>query len=145
MTFKIFYEWKSRTSKRVQSASFWKRITHPVLIYLRASLKKLTVFHLSCGAAAQRWPWPLHSWGFQITHNEASQSVGLLWMSDQFRRRDLYLTTHNTNDIQTSMTPAGFEPAISAGERAADLRLRPRGHWDRKQFTIWSRKSLSFR
>jgi hypothetical protein len=33
------------------------------------------------------------------------------------RRRDLYLTTHNTHKWQTSMLPAGFEPAIPEIER----------------------------
>ena len=33
------------------------------------------------------------------------------------RRRDLYLTTHNTQNRQTSIPPLGFEPTISAGER----------------------------
>ena len=33
------------------------------------------------------------------------------------RCRDLYLTTHNTHNRQTSMSPVGFEPTISAGER----------------------------
>ena len=33
------------------------------------------------------------------------------------RRRDLYLTTHNTHNRQTSIPPVGFEPTISAGER----------------------------
>ena len=33
------------------------------------------------------------------------------------RRRDLYLTTHKTHNGHTSMTPAGFEPAIPASER----------------------------
>jgi len=33
------------------------------------------------------------------------------------RRRDFYLTTHNTHKRQTSMPPVGFEPTISAGER----------------------------
>jgi hypothetical protein len=33
------------------------------------------------------------------------------------RRRDLYLTTHNTHNRQASMPPVGFEPTISAGER----------------------------
>ena len=32
------------------------------------------------------------------------------------RRRDLYLTTHNTHNRQTSMPPVRFEPTISAGE-----------------------------
>ena len=33
------------------------------------------------------------------------------------RRRDLYLTTHDTHNRQISMPPVGFEPTISAGER----------------------------
>jgi len=33
------------------------------------------------------------------------------------RRRDLYLTTDNTHNNQTSIPPVGFEPTISAGER----------------------------
>ena len=33
------------------------------------------------------------------------------------RRRDLYLTTHNTHNRQTSMPSVGFEPTIAAGER----------------------------
>jgi hypothetical protein len=28
-------------------------------------------------------PWPPHSRGFWVTHNEVPQSVGLLWTSDQ--------------------------------------------------------------
>jgi hypothetical protein len=33
------------------------------------------------------------------------------------RRRDFYLTTHNTHKRQTSMHPAGFEPTILVSER----------------------------
>jgi hypothetical protein len=32
------------------------------------------------------------------------------------RRTDLYLTTHNTHNRQTSMTPSGFEPANPANK-----------------------------
>jgi hypothetical protein len=32
-------------------------------------------------------------------------------------RRDHYLTTHNTNKRQASMTPVGFEPTIPASKR----------------------------
>ena len=39
------------------------------------------------------------------------------------RRRDLYLTTHNTHNRQTSMPPVGFEPTISAGERPQNYAL----------------------
>ena len=59
-------------------------------------------------------PWPPHSRGFQITHNDAPQSVGLLWTSEYLVARDLYLPTHNR---QTSMPSVGFESTISAGER----------------------------
>ena len=52
------------------------------------------------------------------------------------RRRDLYLTTHNTHNRQTSMSPVGFEPTTPAGGAAADLRLRPRGHRDRHTLYI---------
>jgi hypothetical protein len=33
------------------------------------------------------------------------------------RRRDLYLTTHNTHKRQTSMPPVGFKPTIPVSER----------------------------
>ena len=39
------------------------------------------------------------------------------------RRRDLYLTTHDTHNRQISMPPVGFEPKISAGERPAAAHL----------------------
>jgi hypothetical protein len=39
------------------------------------------------------------------------------------RRRDLYLTTHDTHNRQISMPPVGFERKISAGERPAASRL----------------------
>jgi hypothetical protein len=39
--------------------------------------------YVSRGAAAQRGLWPPRSRGFLITHNDAPQSVGLLWASDQ--------------------------------------------------------------
>jgi hypothetical protein len=33
------------------------------------------------------------------------------------RRRELYLTKHNTHKRQTSMPPTGFQPSIPASER----------------------------
>ena len=44
------------------------------------------------------------------------------------RRRDLYLTTHNTHNKQTSMHPVGFEPTISASERPQTARLLRPAH-----------------
>jgi hypothetical protein len=69
---------------------------------------------------------------FILDHTQRRTTVGRtsldVWLA---HRRDLYVTTYNTDNRQTSMPPVGFEPTISA---AADLRLKPRGHWDR-QFT----------
>jgi len=39
------------------------------------------------------------------------------------RRRDLYLTTHNTHNRQICMPPVGSEPTISAGERSQTYAL----------------------
>jgi len=39
------------------------------------------------------------------------------------RRRDLYLTTHNIHNRQTSMPPVGLERTISAGERSQTYAL----------------------
>ena len=67
-----------------------------------------------------------------LDHTQRSTTVGRTPLDEWWaRRRDLYLTTHNTYNRQTSMQPVGFEPTISAGERPQTLRLRPRGHWDR--------------
>ena len=52
-------------------------------IYVLEDIRFMIIFYnfFSCGAAAQRGPWPPHVWGFLITHNDASQSVRLLWTS----------------------------------------------------------------
>ena len=52
------------------------------------------------------------------------------------RRRDLYLTKHNTHKRQTSMSPAGFEPAIPTSKQPHVHALRPRGQWDLPQTSI---------
>ena len=48
------------------------------------------------------------------------------------RRRDLYLTTHNTHNRQTSMAPGGIRTHNPSRPAAAGLHLRPRSHWDRQ-------------
>jgi hypothetical protein len=51
------------------------------------------------------------------THNDTPHSVGLLWTRISARHKELYLTTHNTHNRQTSMPQVVFEPTISTGER----------------------------
>ena len=53
-----------------------------------------------------------------LDHTQRHTTVGKTPLDEwSARRRDLYLTTHNTHNRQTSMPTAGFEPTISAGVR----------------------------
>jgi hypothetical protein len=68
------------------------------------------------GATAPRGPGPPHYRCFTVTlrHTTLGRTPLDEWSA---RCRDLYQTTHNTHKRQTSMPPAGFEPAIPASER----------------------------
>ena len=53
-----------------------------------------------------------------LDHTQRLVTVGRTPLGEwSIRRRDLYLTTHNTHNRQISMPPVGFEPTIAAGER----------------------------
>ena len=53
-----------------------------------------------------------------LDHTQRRTTVGRNPLDEwSARRRDLYLTTHNTHNRQISMPPVGFEPTISAVER----------------------------
>ena len=59
-----------------------------------------------------------------LDHTQRRSTVGRNPLDDwSARRRDLYLTTHDTHNRQISMPPVGFEPKISAGERPQAARL----------------------
>jgi hypothetical protein len=73
-------------------------------------------FFLSNVSTAPSGPGPPDYRGFTITlrHTTLGRTPLDEWPA---RRRDLYLTTHNTHKRQTSMPPVGFEPTITASER----------------------------
>ena len=55
-----------------------------------------------------------------LDHTQRRSTVGRNPLDEwSARRRDLYMTTHDTHNRQISMPPVGFEPTISAGERPA--------------------------
>jgi hypothetical protein len=78
----------------------------------------------------------LVSRGFVITQNEAPQSVRLLWMSDQLvaETSTWQHTTHTTN----IRALGGIRTHDRSRRAAVDLRLRPRGHWNRHNSHWWS-------
>jgi hypothetical protein len=57
---------------------------------------------------------------YQTRHTKVGRTPLDEW---SIRRRDLYLTTHNTHNRWTSMPPVWFEPAMSAGERSQTYAL----------------------
>jgi hypothetical protein len=54
------------------------------------------------------------------------------------RRRDLYLTAHDTNKRKISMPLTGFETAIPTNKQPQFQRLRQRSHRDRSEFYIFT-------
>jgi hypothetical protein len=102
-----------------------------------------------------------------LDHTQRRATLGRIPLNEwSVRRRDLYLTTHNTHNRQTSMPRVGFffyisfiglhrqyiwllrsnnsiqrpEIYVTIPDRsrrtAVDLRLRPRGYWDRQDMNI---------
>jgi hypothetical protein len=84
-------------------------------------------YFILSSSAAQRGLWPSHSRGFVITHNDAPQSVGLLWTSDQL------VAETSTWQYTTNIHVLGGIRTHDRSRRAAvDLHLRPSSHWDRR-------------
>jgi hypothetical protein len=91
-------------------------------------------------------------WGFLITHT-IRHTVGLLWTSDQpVTETSTYTGQHNIWTQETNIhVPSGIRTRDPSNQAAAELRLRPRGHWDRHRktcvymeiratFTFWRRR-----
>ena len=66
---------------------------------------------------------------FPWSHSDTPQSVGLLWRSD---RRVAETSTWQHTTFTTIHAPGGIRTHNLSKRAAADLRLRPRGHWDRR-------------
>ena len=73
-----------------------------------------------------------------LDHTQRRTAVGRTPLDERSaRRRDLYLTTHNTHKRQTSMTSVGFEPTISGGERPQDRQLAGFGWYNLYKLLLW--------
>jgi hypothetical protein len=66
------------------------------------------------------------------SHTTAHTTVGRSLLDEwSARLRDHYLTTHNTHKRQIYMFPGWIWTRNLSRRAAVDLRLRPRGNWDR--------------
>jgi len=114
--------------------AFYSHVSQILLVYKPVkrqwSLRGLTLYLTSLnakrslflclfvfGATAPQWAMASSFTRF-LDHTQWRTTVGRTPLDEgSARRRDLYLTTHNTHNRQTSMPPVVFEPTISAGER----------------------------
>ena len=78
-----------------------------------------------CSAAAQWGQWPPHLWGFSRSHT----MTGLLWTSDQ-PVAETSTWQHTTLTTINIYAFGGIWTHDLSRRAAADLRLRPLGHWD---------------
>jgi hypothetical protein len=79
-----------------------------------------------------------------IDHTQGRTTVGRSLLDERSaRRRDLYLTTHNTHTRQTSVSSGSRTNNLSR-RAVADPRCRPLGHWDWPFITILSNKNCHF-
>ena len=103
---------------RYRSQLFWKLFAFCQLKQLNRCLCNTGIFFCFIVFDATAPQWARASSFTRFLDHTRRTTVGRTPLDEwSARRRDLYLTTHNTHNIQTSMPPAGFEPTISAGER----------------------------
>ena len=71
-----------------------------------------------------------------LDHTQRRTTVGRTPLDEWSARRGDLCLTRNTHNRQISMPPVGFAPHDLSRRAAADLRLRPRGYWDRLSIRI---------
>ena len=91
------------------------------------AVKKFLSFPPLHATTAPSGSGPPHYRGLKITlrHTTLSRTPR---NEGSARRREFYLTTHNTHKRKTAITLAGFESAIPASERRQTDALDGRGH-----------------
>jgi hypothetical protein len=104
-----------------RSGHFWRRVkgtSGPIFVLPPYA------FMAYC-STAPLGPRPPNFLSFEITlrHTTLGRTPLDEWSA---RHRDLYLTTHNTHNRQTSMPPGGIRTRNPSKRAAADPRLRPR-------------------
>jgi hypothetical protein len=91
-------------------------LAHDFLHVIRIMVKSLTLRLL----ISYIYIYMEHLFLMFLDHTQRRSTVGRTPLDERSaRRRDLYLTTHDTHNRQISMPPVGFEPTISLGERPA--------------------------
>ena len=133
--FTVFVAIQFSSQKLAAVTFFYIYHSHYTLENPQSSFYHSMLFSVHClfafGAKAPQWARASSITRFP-DHTQRRTTIGKTPLDEwSASRRDLYFTTHNTHNRQTSVPPVGFEPTIISRQAAADLRLRPRGHWNR--------------
>jgi hypothetical protein len=124
-----FFDWNQQNYGR--HVKFFKEIILWILLFIFSA------------SAVQHGLWPPRSRGFVITQNNAPQSVGLLWTSDQLVA-ETSTWRHKHTQQKNIRAPGGIRTQDCNRRAAVDLRLRLRGHWDRHTMSLVMNYSIIF-
>ena len=80
--------------------------------------------------------------GFLITHNDAPQSVGLLWTNDQ-SVAETSTCQHTTLATDKHPCPGGIRTHDRSRRAPVDPHLRPRGYWDRRSMLLFNQMQIT--
>jgi len=119
----------SKTSMQSSSKEFFFSVT--ISLCVANTYISVHVFLFLCvfGETAPQWARASFFTRF-LDHTQRRTTLGRTPLDEWLARRtDLYLTTRNTQNRQTSMPPGGFEPTISAGERPQTYALDRAATW----------------
>jgi len=83
-------------------------------------------------AASHRYKRATHCWGSR-SYSDTSHFVGLLWTSGQSVTESSAWQHSQQTDVHES---CGYRTRNSSNRTAADLRFKPRGHWDRHSYML---------
>jgi hypothetical protein len=116
----------------------WKYQAHILRQKVRVCIPKTKHYSARCFFLWRNSPqWAMaSSFTRFLDYTQRRTTVGRTLLDEwSARRKDIYLTIHDTHNRQTSMSSAGFKPTVSAGERLAAASLLrswvriPRGAW----------------
>jgi hypothetical protein len=113
--------------------SFRNLFQYVILVFLFSPSLFYLLVHRRC--------W-VFLWFHFITLKHTPQSLGLLWTRNR-PVTEICTWQHKHCTRQTSMPSCGIRTHDPSKRSAVDLRLRPRGHWDRPLLLLfWNKISL---
>ena len=97
----------------IETRTFWTRSSFLSFFFVCLTYFYLHSVGVEFNVAYYHTQWHIHTYTHTHTNTHTIDKTPL----EEWSARQRTLTTHNTHMRQTSMPPAGFEPAVPASER----------------------------